>query len=57
MPAKTAPVSNEKERASGNALGETVPIVIESKAPARPAIPALMVKARTFERPVLIPAN
>jgi hypothetical protein len=57
MPERTAPAIRENESANGNALGETVPMVIASSAPAKPAIPALIVKAKTLERAVLIPAS
>jgi len=50
-PAKTAPVSKEKERESGKALGETVLIVIAKTPPARPARPELTVKAKVFDLP------
>ena len=56
-PERTAPVAIKKERASGNELGATLFMVIASNAPARPAIPALTVKARTFERPIVIPES
>jgi hypothetical protein len=57
MPERTAPVARAKERVSGKAPGETVLMVIESRAPARPANPALIVKARIFVRAMWIPAN
>lgn len=49
-PAMTAPVTTERESASGNALGEAVLMVITSKAPERPARAELKVKATIFRR-------
>ena len=49
-PAMTAPVTTESERASGNALGEAVLIVITSKAPERPARAELKAKATILRR-------
>ena len=45
-----------KERLSGKAEGETIEIM-PSKAPAKPATPALTVNARTFRRPTLSPTR
>ena len=54
-PDRTAPVSRENDRASGNALGETVPMVMASNAPAKPAKPALMVSALLIVTVLFVP--
>jgi hypothetical protein len=56
-PVITAPVSIEKDRLSGNALGDTPLMSITSKPPDKPATPELIAKAMTFNLPTFIPES